>query len=169
MKLIKKESDKTTSPLSSLRNFFKKHKFQMPDNLPSISSGFFGFLGYEMIRHFENVDLSKVDDLDLPESVFIRPSITLVFDNVSDKLIITKLVSPNNRSYKNSFDNAKEEIFNILKKLNKPLKKDSLKIQALEKKKMFSKMFNQILILLNLIKWLIKQKNTSLKEKFFKL
>ncbi len=131
----KKESDKTTSPLSSLRNFFKKHKFQMPDNLPSISSGFFGFLGYEMIRHFENVDLSKVDDLDLPESVFIRPSITLVFDNVSDKLIITKLVSPNNRSHKKSFDNAKEEIFNILKKLNKPLKKDSLKIQALDKKK----------------------------------
>ncbi len=131
----KKESDKTASPLSSLRNFFKKHKFQMPDNLPSISSGFFGFLGYEMIRHFENVDLSKVDDLDLPESVFIRPSITLVFDNVSDNLIITKLVSPNNRSYKNSFENAKEEIFNILKKLNKPLKEDSLKIQALEKKK----------------------------------
>ena len=49
-------------------------------------------MGYEMIRYFENVNLKKFNSLDLPDSIFIRPSITLVFDNVNDKLIVTKLV-----------------------------------------------------------------------------
>ena len=48
-------------------------------------------MGYEMIRYFENVNLKKLNSLDLPDSIFIRPSITLVFDNVNDKLIVTKL------------------------------------------------------------------------------
>ncbi|MBS91653.1 MAG: anthranilate synthase component I [Rickettsiales bacterium] len=130
----KKKIDKKTQPLISLRNFFKKHKFRMPGDLPSIASGFFGFLGYEMIRHFEKIDLSKVDNLNLPESIFIRPSITLVFDNVSDKLIITKLVSPSNKNSKKSFNEAKKDILDTLEKLNKPLNRNSLKIPTFDKK-----------------------------------
>ena len=44
-----------------------------------------------MIQYFENINLTKKDNLNLPESIFIRPSITLVFDNVNDKLFVTKL------------------------------------------------------------------------------
>ncbi|MBC10923.1 MAG: anthranilate synthase component I [Rickettsiales bacterium] len=128
------KSDTKISPLKSLRNFFKIHKIIMPQNLPSISSGFFGYLGYEMIKHFENINLSKKDSLDLPESIFIRPSITLVFDSVSDKLIITKIVSPTANNSKTAFNRAKTEIYEILKRLNQPLNKSELKIQTFKKK-----------------------------------
>ena len=50
-----------------------------------------------MIQYFENINLTKKDNLNLPESIFIRPSITLVFDNVNDKLFVTKIVSPNEK------------------------------------------------------------------------
>ena len=53
----------------------------------------FGYMGYEMIQYFENVVLSKENNLKLPDSIFIRPSMTLVFDNVNDKLFITRSVS----------------------------------------------------------------------------
>ena len=41
----------------------------MPNQIPSISSGLFGYMGYEMIQYFEKVALSKEDDLKLPESI----------------------------------------------------------------------------------------------------
>ena len=42
-----------------------------------------------MIQYFENLNLQKKNNLKLPDSIFIRPSITLVFDNVNDRLLIT--------------------------------------------------------------------------------
>ena len=63
----------------------------MPNQIPSISSGLFGYMGYEMIQYFEKSNFIKKDNLKLPDSIFIRPSMTLVFDNVNDKLFITKL------------------------------------------------------------------------------
>ena len=50
-------------------------------------------MGYEMIKFFENVELNKKNSLNLPDSIFLRPSITLVFDNVNDKIMISQLVT----------------------------------------------------------------------------
>ena len=74
-------------------------------------------MGYEMIQYFEKVILTKNDDLKLPDSIFIRPSMTLVFDNVNDKLFVTKTVTPNEKSAIDSFNKAKRDIINLSKKL----------------------------------------------------
>ena len=102
----------------------------IPNQIPSISSGLFGYMGYEMIQYFENVVLSKKDNLKLPDSIFIRPSMTLVFDNVNDKLFITRTVSPNEKSPIESFNTAKKDIINLTKKINQPLNKSSLELQS---------------------------------------
>ena len=101
----------------------------MPNQIPSISSGLFGYMGYEMIQYFEKVALSKEDSLELPDSIFIRPSMTLVFDNVNDKLFVTKTVSPNEKDPIESFKSAKKDIINLTKRINKPLNKNSLELQ----------------------------------------
>ena len=75
-----------------------------------------------MIQYFENINLTKKDSLNLPESIFIRPSTTLVFDNVNDKLFVTKIVSPNGETAK-AFNNAKLKINQVIQKITKPLKK----------------------------------------------
>ncbi|MBD22388.1 MAG: hypothetical protein CL572_01830 [Alphaproteobacteria bacterium] len=121
--------EKDITPLNSLRKLIKNNKLKIPDEIPSISSGLFGFMGYEMIQYFEKVALSKKDNLKLPESVFIRPSMTLVFDNVNDKLFVTKTVSPNEKDPIKSFNNAKKDILNLIKKINEPLDKKSLELQ----------------------------------------
>ena len=89
----------------------------MPNQIPSISSGLFGYMGYEMIQYFEEVALSKKNNLELPDSIFIRPSMTLVFDNVNDKLFVTRTVSPNEKDPIESFKSAKKDIINLTKKL----------------------------------------------------
>ena len=129
-KIIEKEDD----PLKSLRKLVSRNKVNIPKILPGIASGLFGFLGYEMIQYFENLKLNKKDNLDLPESIFLRPSITLVFDNVSDKLYITKLISPNNLNAKISFKNGVDDITKIVNKINKPLKQSNLKTYSFGKK-----------------------------------
>ena len=90
-------------------------------------------MGYEMIQHFENVNLNKKNNLNLPDSIFIRPSITLVFDNVNDKILITKLVCKNHLNSKQSFKKAKDEIEQTVEKINKPIIKKSF--SSIQKKK----------------------------------
>ena len=132
---IKEEyTGKNFKPLKSLREIIKRNKLKIPENLPSISCGLFGYLGYEMIQYFENVKMLKKNSLKLPESIFIRPSLTLVFDNVSDKLYISKIVSPSKKPALTAFKLAKEEISTLIKKLNKPLKENNLKLRDFKKK-----------------------------------
>ena len=69
-----------------------------------------------MIKYFENVEMIKKDKLDLPESIFIRPSLTLVFDNVNDKFYISKIISPAKSALK-TFKLAKSEITNLIQKI----------------------------------------------------
>lgn len=119
----KKKFDKK-EPLLSLSSFIKNNKIKLPEQLPSISSGIFGYMGYEMIKFFENVKLNKKNSLNLPDSIFIRPSVTLVFDNVNDKIIISQLVT-NNKENKASqaFKKVKKTIYELKKTICKPIKK----------------------------------------------
>ena len=63
----------------------------------------------------------------LPDSIFLRPSLTLVFDNINDTLFVAKLVKPSQLSSSESFKKAKNEIISIIKKINKPLEKSKFK------------------------------------------
>ena len=133
-KNISKVVDKKNNPLENLKEIIKTNKTKIPEILPSISCGLFGYLGYEMIKYFENINLTKKDNLNLPESIFIRPSITLVFDNVNDKLFVTKIVSPNDETPKEAFNNAKLKINQVIQKITKPLKRNSLELNHYNKK-----------------------------------
>ena len=82
------------NPLVNLK-IIKNNKIKIPSILPSISCGLFGYLGYEMIQYFEKVEMTNRHSR-LTRIIFLRPSLTLVFDNVNDKLFITKIVSPSN-------------------------------------------------------------------------
>ena len=123
-----------SDPLDSLRKIIEENKLKIPHNLPSIACGLFGYLGYEMIKYFENVEMIKKDKLNLPESIFIRPSLTLVFDNVNDKLYISKIISPSKKNALETFKLAKSEIYNLIQKIARPLKKNNLNLHNLSSK-----------------------------------
>ena len=126
-KTVRKIKDKH-SPIQSLKKLFKKNKFKIPDNLPPMSSGLFGYLGYEMISHFENIKFRNKDILNLPDSIFIRPSLMLIFDNIKDNLFIIKTIWPDETlSAEKSFESSFREINAILAKLKKNTKYKSFK------------------------------------------
>ena len=76
------------SPLSSLRKTINESTIKIPNSLPPMCAGLFGYLGYEMIKLTEKVPLAMTNPLNLPESIFFRPSITIIMDNVKGEVTV---------------------------------------------------------------------------------
>ena len=88
----------------------------IPDNLPPMAaSGLFGYMGYDMIRHIEKIPDNNPDDLNIPESILIRPETLVIFDNVQSKIY---LVAPIYQTASNQKESAKDTHNAALKKLD---------------------------------------------------
>ena len=53
-----------------------------------------GYLGYSMIQYMEKIDLRNTDNINIPDSVLIRPKIVTVFDNIKDSITVMTVVYP---------------------------------------------------------------------------
>ena len=85
----------TTAPLTSLRALIHASHMDLPAELPPMIGGLFGYLGYDMVRQMEHLPDAPPDDLDLPESILMRPGLFAVFDTVTDELILAAPIRPN--------------------------------------------------------------------------
>ena len=55
----------------------------MPQGLPPMSAGVFGYLGYDMVRQMERLPPAKPDPIGVPEALLVRPTVMVVFDTVA--------------------------------------------------------------------------------------
>jgi anthranilate synthase component 1 len=90
MALIDDEAfgDEKSDPLTSLRAILDETKIDLPDELPPMAAGMFGYLGYDMIRLVEHLPDVNPDNLQLPDAVMMRPSVIVIVDGVKDELTI---------------------------------------------------------------------------------
>jgi anthranilate synthase component 1 len=66
----------------------------MPPDLPPLAMGFYGFLGFDMIRDVEVLPDARPNPLNLPVAKLFRPAQIMVFDNVRDEIVLVKSVFP---------------------------------------------------------------------------
>ncbi len=80
----------TETPVSSLRSLILSSKIDaLPRNLPPMAkSGLFGYLGYDMIRLIENIPDTNPDTIGIPDSIMIRPTVMVIFDNVKHTVLL---------------------------------------------------------------------------------
>ena len=64
----------------------------MNKTIPSIASGIFGYIGYDFVANIENLPKEKFDELNLPDGILLRPSITVVFDKKLEEVLICRSV-----------------------------------------------------------------------------
>ncbi len=81
-------------PVASLRALIAGSRLVLPDGLPPMVGGVFGYLGYEMVRQIERLPHPPADDLRLPDAMLLRPSLFAVFDNVRDELTLAVPLRP---------------------------------------------------------------------------
>ena len=108
--------------IDSLRNILDESSMKFPESLPPMSSGLFGYLGYEMIGLVEKIPQSNVDRLNVPDSIFIRPSVITIVDGVKDEVTIVCPVWYNNfNGYEEALTESKFLLNEVIEALSKPL------------------------------------------------
>lgn len=80
--------------LKSLRAFIEESRIELPEELPPMAAGVFGYMSYDMVRLMEHLPNENPDALGLPDGIFIRPTVICVFDSVKDEVTIVTPVRP---------------------------------------------------------------------------
>ena len=70
----------TERPLDALRGLIAESRIALPDALPPMAAGVFGYLGYDMVREMEHLPADKPDPVGIPDAVMVRPTLIVVFD-----------------------------------------------------------------------------------------
>ncbi len=83
-----------TTVLEATRQFVEAAKMRLPEGIPSMAAGVFGYLGYDTIRHVEAIPPAAQDPLQLPEIILVRPSVILIFDHVTEEMLLCAPVYP---------------------------------------------------------------------------
>ncbi|MDX2203879.1 MAG: anthranilate synthase component I [Hyphomicrobiaceae bacterium] len=82
-------------PLVSLRRLLEASRIALPADIPHIGASVIGYMGYDMVRLVEDLPDVPPDSIGVPDSIFVRPTITVVFDSVKDEMIVITPVWPN--------------------------------------------------------------------------
>ncbi len=107
-------------PLDTLRVLLEECRIEMPDDLPPVAAGLFGYLGYDMIRLVEHLPDVNPDPLGLPDAVMMRPSVVAVLDGVKGEVTI---VSPawvgSGLNARAAYNQAAERVMDALRDLER--------------------------------------------------
>jgi anthranilate synthase component 1 len=81
-------------PLQALRALIAESRITLPEDLPPMAAGVFGYLGYDMVRLMEELAPSNPDPIGIPDAILVRPTIIVVFDAVKDSITVVTPVRP---------------------------------------------------------------------------
>ena len=73
-------------PKKNIEKIIEDFKFNIPKNLPPISSILSGYFSYDIIRYIENIPNSNKNDLNIPDSRILRPRNIIIHDNYKKKI-----------------------------------------------------------------------------------
>ncbi|MEM7022026.1 MAG: anthranilate synthase component I [Pseudomonadota bacterium] len=108
--------------LGDLRALIEASQIDLPEELPPMVAGLFGFMGYDMVRRMERLPDSNPDHLGLPDAIFMRPTVTAVFDNIHDRVVIVTPVWPSSElSARAAYDLACERLADVVADFDRSL------------------------------------------------
>ena len=111
-------------PLQALRTLIGESRIALPDSLPPMSAGVFGYLGYDMVRLMEELEPANPDPIGIPDAILVRPTLIVVFDAVKDSITIVTPVRPEKGvDAKTALSRAVERIARVVESLDRSLGK----------------------------------------------
>src|SRR3954469_13043861 len=113
------------APLASLRTLIAESRIELPEQLPPMAAGVFGYLGYDMVRQMERLPAPNPDPIGIPDAILVRPTIVIVFDAVKDTIIVVTPVRPaRDIGAKAALARAVERLTAVVDDLERPLGKE---------------------------------------------
>jgi anthranilate synthase component 1 len=109
------------NPLNSLKELMARYKPVNLPGLPRFFGGAVGYLGYDMVKHFEKLPQDTIDDLKLPDAYFIITDTIIIFDNVNQKIKVVSNAYTEDVDAEEAYNSAVQRIDEIISRLKKPL------------------------------------------------
>ena len=107
-------------PLTSLRALIAESRIDLPEGLPPIAAGLFGYLGYDMIRLVEHLPHINPDPLGLPDATLLRPSVVAVLDGVKGEVtVVAPAWVSSGLSARAAYAQAGERVMDALRDLDR--------------------------------------------------
>ena len=103
--------------LAELRALVEACRFDVPAALPPALSCLVGYFGYETYGLIEKLARPAPNPLDLPDMLFVRPALILVFDRLRDELFAIAPVWPSATAPERALDAAQDRIDAALHRL----------------------------------------------------
>lgn len=103
--------------LAELRALVEICRFDVPAALPPALSCLVGYFGYETYGLVEKLPRPAPNPLDLPDMLFVRPALILVFDRLRDELFAIAPVWPSVAAPAQALDAAQDRIDAALHRL----------------------------------------------------
>jgi len=101
--------------LDRLRELIGQSRIALPEELPPMAAGLFGFMGYDMVRLMERLPTANPDRLGIPDAVFVRPTVMAIFDNIEDRVVIVTPVWPSAElGARAAYDLARERLADVV-------------------------------------------------------
>lgn len=108
-------------PLFEIKQLMSQYKFVPIRGLPRFCGGLVGYIGYDMVRFFENIPDKNPDTLKLPDSIFMLTDTILIFDHVDHKIkVVSNAHIDKKQNTDRIYDNAVRKIDNIVERLKMP-------------------------------------------------
>ena len=140
------------NPSELIEKIIEEFKFEIPSNLPPISSLISGYFSYDSIRYIEKISNSCKDDLKIPDVRLLRPRTLVIHDNLKKKIfyIINIFKDEKINNYTKKYNEIKLELTKLLiQSSKKPFlkidqkKKDNIKVKSNTSKNKFLKIVNK--------------------------
>jgi anthranilate synthase component 1 len=109
------------SSLAALRSLVAACRIDVPEGLPKSLACLVGYFGYETIGLVERLPRAPESALQLPDMLFVRPTVVLVFDRLSDELIAVAPIWPGSGAPAEQVASAADRIDAALRRLQSPV------------------------------------------------
>jgi anthranilate synthase component I len=114
--------------IGSLRAVVAESRIDLPDGLPPMASGLFGYMAYDVVRLAETLPDDNPDVLGTPDGIFMRPTVIAVFDNIEDLVtVVTPVWTEGSLDAEAAYGQALERLADVVADFGRslPYRRDS--------------------------------------------
>ncbi len=108
--------------LAALRKLVQDCQMDVPEELPRALACLVGYFGYETIGLVEKLPRAADSALSLPDMLFVRPTVILIFDRLADELFLVAPVWPEGAgTAEHKIELAEERLDEVERGLSAPI------------------------------------------------
>ncbi len=107
--------------LAALKKLMSGYKPVDVEGLPPFTGGAVGYLGYDMVRYFEDIPEKNKDDRNLPDACFMITDTLVVFDHIKHTIkVVANVLVKGDQDY--CYKQGVKAIKGLVNKLKRPVK-----------------------------------------------